>query len=205
MGSSEAHNKRVAIIVAHPDDETLWAGGALLVHPEWRCSIFCLCRASDTERAIKFRQALARFGATGAMADLDDALAQTPLDDRLVKTTILQLVHDSHFDLILTHGPQGEYTRHLRHEETGQAVIDLWQAGQLHTHELWHFAYEDGGGSYLPRAAKDADIRIDLPTEIWEEKCSIIGTVYGFAEDSWEAQVTPRIESFKYVVASEDK
>lgn len=28
--------KTVGIIVAHPDDETLWAGGTILQHPEWR-------------------------------------------------------------------------------------------------------------------------------------------------------------------------
>jgi LmbE family N-acetylglucosaminyl deacetylase len=31
--------KNVAIIVAHPDDETLWAGGTILNHPSWKCFI----------------------------------------------------------------------------------------------------------------------------------------------------------------------
>jgi LmbE family N-acetylglucosaminyl deacetylase len=33
--------KNVAIIVAHPDDETLWAGGTILNHPYWRI-LHCL-------------------------------------------------------------------------------------------------------------------------------------------------------------------
>jgi LmbE family N-acetylglucosaminyl deacetylase len=27
--------KSVAVIIAHPDDETLWAGGIILSHPSW--------------------------------------------------------------------------------------------------------------------------------------------------------------------------
>ncbi len=27
-------NNKCAVIVAHPDDETLWAGGLMLMHPE---------------------------------------------------------------------------------------------------------------------------------------------------------------------------
>jgi len=38
----------VAIIVAHPDDETLWAGGTILNHPYWKFFITCLCRTNDS-------------------------------------------------------------------------------------------------------------------------------------------------------------
>ena len=47
----ERSSKKVALIVAHPDDETLWAGGTILSHPAWDCFIVCLCRGSDPERA----------------------------------------------------------------------------------------------------------------------------------------------------------
>jgi LmbE family N-acetylglucosaminyl deacetylase len=46
--------KAVAVIVAHPDDETLWAGGTILSHPSWQWFIVCLCRGSDKDRAPKF-------------------------------------------------------------------------------------------------------------------------------------------------------
>ena len=61
-----------AVIVAHPDDETLWCGGYLLTHPEFTWRIVTLCRAVDPDRAQKFRRVLRRFGAGGEMADLDD-------------------------------------------------------------------------------------------------------------------------------------
>jgi LmbE family N-acetylglucosaminyl deacetylase len=35
--------KSIAVIVAHPDDETLWAGGTILEHPSNDWFIVCLC------------------------------------------------------------------------------------------------------------------------------------------------------------------
>ncbi len=49
----EGCSLEVAVIVAHPDDETLWCGGTLLSHPFWNVLVLTLCRASDTEWAIK--------------------------------------------------------------------------------------------------------------------------------------------------------
>ncbi len=46
---ARAVTKSVAIIVAHPDDETLWAGGTILSHPLWSCYIACLSRKKDAE------------------------------------------------------------------------------------------------------------------------------------------------------------
>jgi hypothetical protein len=34
----ETNSKTVAVIVAHPDDEKLWAGGTILSHPFWNFS-----------------------------------------------------------------------------------------------------------------------------------------------------------------------
>ena len=39
--------KKTAVIVAHPCDETLWAGGTILSQPAWNWFIATLCRASD--------------------------------------------------------------------------------------------------------------------------------------------------------------
>jgi hypothetical protein len=63
---------RAAVVVAHPAYETLWCGGYILNHPKFLWRIVTLCRATDQDRARKFRQVLDRLGAEGEMADLDD-------------------------------------------------------------------------------------------------------------------------------------
>lgn len=188
--------ERVAVIVAHPDDETLWAGGTLLSHPEWDCFVAALCRKSDPDRAPKFRRALAQLGASGRMADLDDGPAQLPLPREEVEEAVLSLLPDSSFDVLVTHGPQGEYTRHRRHDETSDAVTALWSSGQIRTGQLWLFAYEDGRGRHTPRACHDAHQRNRLPEAIWQQKYAIISETYGFGPGSFEARTTPRVEAF---------
>jgi hypothetical protein len=113
-----------------------------------------------------------------------------------VQHEILQSLPSHRFDLIITHGLNGEYTRHLRHEETAQAVMALWKTDRLSAGQIWRFAYEDAGRKYLPRAVEDADMHIRLPEEIWQRKYDIITDIYGFCPDSFEARTTPREEAF---------
>ena len=186
----------VAVIVAHPDDETLWCGGSILNNPQWRCFIASLCRKNDPDRAPKFEKVLKELDADGAMGDLDDGPGQFPLSDDEVESAIMSLLPSGQFDLILTHSIYGEYTRHRRHEEIGKAVIRLWHAGKLKTKALWAFAYEDGGRSDLPTAIKNASLHSVLPAAIWNKKYHIITDLYGFTANSWEAQSTPTEEAF---------
>jgi LmbE family N-acetylglucosaminyl deacetylase len=197
-------SKAVVVIVAHPDDETLWTGGTILSYPSWNWYIVTLCRASDGDRSSKFFQTLQVLGSIGKMGDLDDGPEQKPLAEHEVQRTILELLPPRHFDLVISHNPTGEYTRHLRHEETGRAVITLWHAGQLAADELWTFAYEDGGQRYLPRPIKTAPIYHLLPERTWHRKYRIITETYGFSQDSFEAETTPRAESFWQFTNSAD-
>jgi len=190
------NSKSVAVIVAHPDDETLWAGGTILCNPSWKCFIVCLCRGSDNDRAPKFFKTLQILGSEGIMGDLDDGPDQKPLDEAEVEKTILKLLPPSHFDIIISHDPGGEYTRHLRHEEAAKSVIKLWHAGRVSTNELWTFAYEDGNKDYYPRPKKKASLYNQLPEQIWQKKYGIITATYGFSADSFEANTTPKAESF---------
>lgn len=187
---------RAAVVVAHPDDETLWCGGFILAHPELQWRIVTLCRAGDPDRAPKFRRVVERYGAEGEMADLDDGPEQTPLAAEQVQETNQRLLSRTGYDLVLTHGPMGEYTRHRRHAECCQSLVELWRSGVIHTRRLWMFAYEDGNRTYLPRVRADADERNLLTNEIWREKRRLITDLYGFSPDSWEAQTTPREEGF---------
>ncbi|MBO9730136.1 MAG: PIG-L family deacetylase [Chitinophaga sp.] len=190
------NQKAAAVIVAHPDDETLWAGGTILYHPQWEWTIVGLCRASDTDRAPKFFKALQLFGAQGILGDMNDGPEQTPLPLATVEEQVLALLPVQRYDVIITHHPHGEYTRHLRHEEVSRAVLALWQQGKILADELWVFAYEDGQKSYLPEAVPEATIYHVLEKDIWKQKYELVTHTYGFTTDSWEASTTPTAESF---------
>lgn len=193
---NETDPKNVAVIVAHPDDETLWAGGTILSHPSWNCFIVSVCRGNDSERALKFYNALKVLRSEGNMGNLDDGPDQNPLDEEEVEQTILNLLPEKHYDLVFTHNPNGEYTRHVRHEEVSKAVINLWNTGKIKADELRTFAYEDGQKKYYPQPIENAAIYRTLTKRIWLRKYSILRETYGFEKESWEIQTTPRVEAF---------
>lgn len=194
----------IAVIVAHPDDETLWVGGTILDVSQTNCFILCLTRASDPDRAPKFYKTLAALGASGVMADLDDGPLQTPLSPGSISSTIQELLPPREFDIIYTHSPLGEYDRHLRHEETGRELLQLWLDGALKAKEVRLFAYNQSGKSSRPQAIPDAAIQKNLSSEIWKKKYKIITEIYGFGFDSFEAETTPQVEAFWQVKNKRD-
>lgn len=185
-----------AIIVAHPDDEILWAGGLMLLHHETRWTVITLTRQSDPDRSARFNNVMKYLGAKGVMGDLDDSPEQKPLAEKDIRRTIQALMPMDKFDMALTHSRWGEYTRNIRHEETSKAVMAMFNTKELHARQMWMFAYEDGGGKYLPKPNRDADISVWLPENIAQEKYKIITELYGFGPDSFEAKACPKREAF---------
>jgi hypothetical protein len=130
------------------------------------------------------------------MGDLDDNPDQFPCAKGELESVILSLLPERSYDLLLTHASDGEYTRHRRHEEVSASVTTLLRAGTLVTDNYLTFAYEDGGGRYLPRARTHAALRLTLSDKIFAQKRRLICDVYNYSDTSWEARSTPCIEAF---------
>lgn len=89
-----------ALVVAHPDDESLFFAGLVISRlADWTI-ICCSIPRSDPIRAYKF---FAACDVLGAKARL---LPFTETPGRQLDITALDL---SGFDLVVTHGPEGEY------------------------------------------------------------------------------------------------
>jgi len=187
---------KAVAVVAHPDDETLWVGGTILSNPRWQWTVVSLCRGSDPDRAPKFSRAVGRLGAQGLIGDLNDGPDQAPLSGEEVEAAVLALLPQLEWDIIFTHSPFGEYTRHRRHEEVSRAVTALWARGTLLTSDLRLFAYEDGGRQYYPRAVEQAHLQTELENGTWQAKRRLIEDIYGFSVGSWEAGAVTRVEAF---------
>lgn len=105
---------RNVVVTAHPDDETLWAGGLILRNPgDW--TIICLTvPRRDPIRAWKFYEACRRLGAKAMLYPAQEPVVDEPL---------IPQVDVSGYDCLITHGAKGEYG-HFHH-----LCVHAWAEG----------------------------------------------------------------------------
>ncbi len=174
------------MIVAHPDDETIWMGGKILSEPSWEWTVLSLCRKDDLDRKPKFFKVCKLLNARGFMSDMEDDHPEQPLDslDEVVKR-VEPVVMDKSFDVLFTHGENGEYG-HKRHKETNIAVRRMYEEGLLDAKSYFEFSYEPANDPFRAVPSTDADEVFSLQPKIFEKKKFLINEVYGFGKSSFE-------------------
>ncbi len=190
--------KSVAIIVAHPDEETLWAGGTILSHPEWNFFVVCLSNAKNPELAPRFYNALKLLKAEGVMGNFNYTASTARSHKNELERTIIQLLPDTHFDVIISHNSFSENAGDCTQEVVNESIIKLWKEGFISTDELWTSAYENGNIKYYPNsnAEEEPEVLEKLSKKVWSQKYKIITKIFGFDEKSREAKETPLTEAF---------
>lgn len=110
------------MIVAHPDDETIFGGQHLL---KKRYLIVCLTNGDNQVRRKEFEQMLNKTQNKGLIFDYPDKTNgkrdnwQKDIHD--IKSDIEYLIHKKNWKIIVTHNPDGEYG-HVHHQMTSRIV-----------------------------------------------------------------------------------
>jgi LmbE family N-acetylglucosaminyl deacetylase len=199
--------KEILVIVAHPDDETIWVGGTLLKHKEKgdsNVTIISLCRKNDADRAPKFKRACEILGAEKEnchISDLDDLEKGhfKKISIQEIINRILDITKDKEYDILYTHGENGEY-KHRRHINVHNAVNEMLKKKSLSAKEVFYFScrkrQNDFQGYAIYNSNADKLIRLEKPYLKMKKK--LIQEIYGYQKGGFEEQSCKGIESFDF-------
>jgi LmbE family N-acetylglucosaminyl deacetylase len=191
--------ERALIIVAHPDDETIWMGGTILMNKQVNWTVYSLCRASDTDRAPKFQRVCEYLGAQGLIDDLDDSGDSGIIEsEKEISAMVLDRFNNKKFDYIFTHGANGEYG-HAKHVGVHKAVRSLITSGHIKASRILFFNYQKNGTNEHPlvRVKSGSDVIVELSDDIWKEKRRIVAEMYGYPYDGLDVGYCVKTEGFK--------
>lgn len=112
------------MIVAHPDDETLWGGGHL-VEGQW--FVVCLTNGNN-KRKMEFENALNYLGVRGIILSYPDLVNHKRNDWKGVKNNVLSdievVLKYKNWSTVATHSPKGEYG-HIHHQMTSRYTTQV--------------------------------------------------------------------------------
>lgn len=149
------------MIVAHPDDETLWGGAHLL---KGGYLVVCVTNGRNEERRAEYISVVEKSGNVPLILEYPDKVfgkrdEWEEVYDKITADVEL-LVGLKDWDMIVTHNPDGEYG-HIHHKMTNKIVTDVCDSKKP-SGKLYYF------GKYY-RAADLPDVKDKLTTITPEE------------------------------------
>jgi LmbE family N-acetylglucosaminyl deacetylase len=113
------------MIVAHPDDESLFGGEALTSSSGW--TVACVTNGSNAVRRAEFIAAMTTANANWIMLDHADDLTNGNFDPHL-RAQLASILSEHPYELVVTHNARGEYG-HAQHRALHAIVTDLVPPG----------------------------------------------------------------------------
>lgn len=192
-----APGMRGLIIIAHPDDETIWLGGVIMMNPAIDWTVLCLARSEDPDRGPKFARVATKLNFRFFHENLDD-LGQISFLKHVedTKKFIKKHIGSTEFDFVITHGKNGEYG-HRDHKSIHEAVKDLTQRGLLKTKQILYLHMKQPRKRtplLIPRL--HPDLIVKLPVKIYEAKKDIMEKTYGYSRLGIDTSYCTKVEAF---------
>lgn len=167
------------LIVAHPDDETIFCGGTMLYYPNWIWTVVCMTEKEGSDRYNEFQKAMEAFKRFGVNINSYFTLGQEDINQgrKLTEEDILlwkKAIQRKSFspDITFTHNTRGEYG-HSAHKLSSLAVSDLLP-------NVWEFIYPKESQPY-----KNKINEVPLSKEILKQKTEIFNSCYKSQSYLW--------------------
>lgn len=164
----QANETQSLMIVAHPDDETIW-GGSHLLHGNY--TVLCITNKNNKKRKKEFMQAMKKTHSKGIILNYPDK-TNGQRDNwnsckKAIQKDIQNEIDSKNWDTIVTHNPHGEYG-HIHHKMVSKFVTKIVKK-EKETKKLVYF------GQYTARKNK-ANLKNEkrMSKQNYKEKMKII-------------------------------
>lgn len=172
------------LIVAHPDDETIFCGGTMLSYPNWAWTVVCMTEKAGSNRYNEFCKAMEYYKKYGVniesyytleQEDINQGKILTDNDIRLWKDVIQKQAFSP--DITFTHNTRGEYG-HSAHKLVSESVRDT-------PPNIWEFIYPKESQPYKEKINK-----VLLSEKILKQKNDIFNSCYKSQSYLWSVLIT---------------
>jgi LmbE family N-acetylglucosaminyl deacetylase len=155
---------RALLVVAHPDDETIFAGGLILCSHETRWTVVCCANEGGQTRRDEFLCAC-EFLAQESGNHIEPVLLSLVHDGRIEHFALAEALEPfaTGYDIVFTHNSQGEYG-HEHHKLVHRCVIE-----SIKNPNTWVFispGSKNVNQEELRSSRPNGNFALDLPPEI---------------------------------------